>query len=101
VSAAFEEARQAGLAVMDALHVTTAKRASVDEFLIERLIASGYRFLMPSAPRSSSALEQGCKLADGVEAARVRPVLLVRVKTSREQGIRRVRPSSYDSMAVW
>jgi 4-hydroxy-2-oxoheptanedioate aldolase len=30
---------------------------------IERLIASGYRFLMPSAPRSFSVLEQGRKLA--------------------------------------
>ena len=29
----------------------------------ERLIASGYRFLMPSAPRSFSVLEQGRKLA--------------------------------------
>ena len=33
VSAAFEEARQAGLAAMDALHVAAAKRASVDEFI--------------------------------------------------------------------
>jgi 4-hydroxy-2-oxoheptanedioate aldolase len=30
---------------------------------IERLIASGYRFLMPSAPRSFTVLEQGRKLA--------------------------------------
>ncbi|HEY7165947.1 MAG TPA: aldolase/citrate lyase family protein [Candidatus Binatia bacterium] len=30
---------------------------------IERLVASGYRFLMPSAPRSFSVLEQGRKLA--------------------------------------
>lgn len=30
---------------------------------IERLISSGYRFLMPSAPRSFSVLEQGRKLA--------------------------------------
>jgi 4-hydroxy-2-oxoheptanedioate aldolase len=30
---------------------------------IERLIASGYRFLMPSAPRSFAVLEQGRKLA--------------------------------------
>jgi 4-hydroxy-2-oxoheptanedioate aldolase len=30
---------------------------------IERLIASGYRFLMPGAPRSFSVLEQGRKLA--------------------------------------
>ena len=30
---------------------------------IERLITSGYRFLMPSAPRSFSVLEQGRKLA--------------------------------------
>jgi len=30
---------------------------------IERLIASGYRFLMPSAPRSFAVLEQGLKLA--------------------------------------
>jgi 4-hydroxy-2-oxoheptanedioate aldolase len=30
---------------------------------IERLIASGFRFLMPSAPRSFSVLEQGRKLA--------------------------------------
>jgi 4-hydroxy-2-oxoheptanedioate aldolase len=30
---------------------------------IERLIASGYRFLMPSAPRSFSVLEQGRRLA--------------------------------------
>jgi 4-hydroxy-2-oxoheptanedioate aldolase len=30
---------------------------------IERLIANGYRFLMPSAPRSFSVLEQGRKLA--------------------------------------
>jgi 4-hydroxy-2-oxoheptanedioate aldolase len=30
---------------------------------IERLIASGYRFLMPSAPRSFSVLDQGRKLA--------------------------------------
>jgi len=66
VSAAFEEARQAGLAVMDALHVTTAKRASVDEFLIERLIASGYRFLIPGAPRFFSVLEQGRKLTGRV-----------------------------------
>jgi hypothetical protein len=48
---------------MDALHVTTAKYASVDEFIIERLIANSYRFLMPSAPRFFSALAQGCKLA--------------------------------------
>jgi 4-hydroxy-2-oxoheptanedioate aldolase len=32
----------------------------------ERLIASGYRFLMPSAPRSFSVLEQGRKLAGRV-----------------------------------
>jgi 4-hydroxy-2-oxoheptanedioate aldolase len=30
---------------------------------IERLIASGYRFLMPSAPRSYAVLERGLKLA--------------------------------------
>jgi predicted nucleic acid-binding protein len=37
VSAAFEEARHAGLAAMDALHVAAAKRASVDEFItVER-----------------------------------------------------------------
>ena len=37
VSAAFEEAQQAGLAAMDALHVAAAKRASVDEFItVER-----------------------------------------------------------------
>ena len=30
---------------------------------IERLIASGYRFLMPGAPRSFSVLEQGRTLA--------------------------------------
>jgi 4-hydroxy-2-oxoheptanedioate aldolase len=30
---------------------------------IERLVACGYRFLMPSAPRSFSVLEQGRKLA--------------------------------------
>ena len=30
---------------------------------IERLVASGYRFLMPSAPRSFGVLEQGRKLA--------------------------------------
>ena len=30
---------------------------------VERLIASGYRFLMPSAPRSFAVLEQGRKLA--------------------------------------
>jgi 4-hydroxy-2-oxoheptanedioate aldolase len=30
---------------------------------IERLIASGYRFLMPSAPRSFAVLDQGRKLA--------------------------------------
>ena len=30
---------------------------------IERLIASGYRFLMPGAPRSFGVLEQGRKLA--------------------------------------
>jgi 4-hydroxy-2-oxoheptanedioate aldolase len=30
---------------------------------IERLISSGYRFLMPSAPRSFTVLEQGRKLA--------------------------------------
>jgi 4-hydroxy-2-oxoheptanedioate aldolase len=30
---------------------------------VERLIESGYRFLMPSAPRSFSVLEQGRKLA--------------------------------------
>jgi 4-hydroxy-2-oxoheptanedioate aldolase len=30
---------------------------------IERLIASGYRFLMPGAPRSFAVLEQGRKLA--------------------------------------
>ena len=37
VSAAFEEARQAGLAAMDALHIAAAKRASVDEFItVER-----------------------------------------------------------------
>ncbi len=30
---------------------------------IERLISSGYRFLMPSAPRSFAVLEQGRKLA--------------------------------------
>jgi len=33
---------------------------------VERLIASGYRFLMPSAPRSFSVLEQGRKLAGRV-----------------------------------
>src|SRR5262245_8819181 len=31
---------------------------------IERLIASGYRFLMPGAPRSFAVLDQGRKLAD-------------------------------------
>ena len=31
---------------------------------IERLIGSGYRFLMPSAPRSFAVLEQGRKLAN-------------------------------------
>ena len=37
VLAAFEEARHAGLAAMDALHVAAAKRASVDEFItVER-----------------------------------------------------------------
>ena len=37
VAAAFEEARQAGRAAMDALHVATAKRASVDAFItVER-----------------------------------------------------------------
>jgi len=37
VSAAFEEARQAGLAAMDALHVAAAKGARVDEFItVER-----------------------------------------------------------------
>jgi predicted nucleic acid-binding protein len=37
VSAAFEAARQAGRAAMDALHVAAAKRASVDEFItVER-----------------------------------------------------------------
>jgi hypothetical protein len=30
---------------------------------VERLIASSYRFLMPSAPLSFSVLEQGRKLA--------------------------------------
>jgi 4-hydroxy-2-oxoheptanedioate aldolase len=30
---------------------------------IERLIASGYRFLMPAAPRSFTVLEQGRRLA--------------------------------------
>jgi len=30
---------------------------------IERLLASGYRFLMPSAPRSFAVLDQGRKLA--------------------------------------
>jgi 4-hydroxy-2-oxoheptanedioate aldolase len=30
---------------------------------IERLVSSGYRFLMPSAPRSFAVLEQGRKLA--------------------------------------
>jgi len=30
---------------------------------IERLVASGYRFLMPSAPRSFGVLQQGLKLA--------------------------------------
>ena len=30
---------------------------------IERLVASGYRFLMPSAPRSFGVLDQGRKLA--------------------------------------
>lgn len=34
-----------------------------DAHNIERLIASGYRFLMPSAPRSFAVLEQGRKLA--------------------------------------
>ena len=34
---AFEEARQAGLAAMDALHVAAAKRAGVEEFItVER-----------------------------------------------------------------
>lgn len=33
---------------------------------IERLIESGYRFLMPGAPRSFSVLEQGLKLAQRV-----------------------------------
>src|SRR5207237_980161 len=33
---------------------------------IERLIASGYRFLMPSTPRSFGVLEQGRKLAGRV-----------------------------------
>ena len=33
---------------------------------IERLIAQGYRFLMPSAPRSFAVLEQGRKLAGRV-----------------------------------
>ena len=37
VAAAFEEARQVGLAAMDALHVATAKGARVDEFItVER-----------------------------------------------------------------
>jgi predicted nucleic acid-binding protein len=36
-SAALEEARHAGLAAMDALHIAAAKRASVDEFVtVER-----------------------------------------------------------------
>jgi 4-hydroxy-2-oxoheptanedioate aldolase len=34
-----------------------------DTHNIERLIANGYRFLMPSAPRFFSVLAQGCKLA--------------------------------------
>jgi 4-hydroxy-2-oxoheptanedioate aldolase len=34
-----------------------------DAHNIERLVACGYRFLMPSAPRSFSVLEQGRKLA--------------------------------------
>ena len=34
-----------------------------DAHNIERLIASGYRFLMPGAPRSFGVLEQGRKLA--------------------------------------
>ena len=34
-----------------------------DAHNIERLVASGYRFLMPSAPRSFSVLDQGRKLA--------------------------------------
>jgi 4-hydroxy-2-oxoheptanedioate aldolase len=34
-----------------------------DEKNIERLIASGYRFLMPSAPRSFHVLQQGRRLA--------------------------------------
>jgi len=42
---------------------------------IERLIASGYRFLMPGAPRSFSVLEQGRKLAGRrlILLARCRP----------------------------
>ena len=37
VSAAFEEARRAGLGAVDALHVAAAKRASVEEFItVER-----------------------------------------------------------------
>lgn len=44
VSAAFEEARQTGLAAMDALHVAAAKRASVDEFItVERLTRPVFR----------------------------------------------------------
>ena len=34
-----------------------------DAHNIERLVASGYRFLMPSAPRSFGVLDQGRKLA--------------------------------------
>jgi hypothetical protein len=37
--------------------------SEAEEGWIERLISSGYRFLMPSTPRSFGVLEQGRKLA--------------------------------------
>src|SRR5262249_19871741 len=39
---------------------------------IERLIASGYRFLMPSTPRSFRVLEQGRKIAGRTQSRSTR-----------------------------
>ncbi len=44
-------------------HNVPCGHAHPDAKNIERIIASGYRFLMPSAPRSFAVLEQGLKLA--------------------------------------
>ena len=44
-------------------HNTPCGHPHPDRKNIERLVSSGYRFLMPSAPRSFAVLEQGRKLA--------------------------------------